>query len=80
MAQHASEQDRAEARRRVELLRVSILAEAPDVLSLVELVRREARQRRQTPVQRALPPAPTQTIPNDSRKESHHDSYRPRSV
>lgn len=80
MAEHASELDRAEARRRAELLRVSVLAEVPDVLSLVELVRREAQHGRQTAVQGALPPAPNQTILNDSRKEFQHDSYRPRSV
>jgi hypothetical protein len=72
MAQDASDLDRAEARRRAELLRVAVLAGVPDAPALIELVRREAQQGGQAVAQRALPPAPTQSIPDDSRKEAIH--------
>jgi hypothetical protein len=77
MAQDASEWDQAEARHRAELLRGSVLTELPAAPSLTELVRIEARQGgRGSPcvVQRALPPATAESIPDDSRKEVGHDA------
>jgi hypothetical protein len=62
----------AEAGRQAAVLRALVLAEAPDVPSLTELVRLDAARSvgaLRVPSRLALPAATAQRIPDDSRKE-----------
>jgi hypothetical protein len=64
----------AEAGRQAEVLRALVFAEAPEVPSLIELVRLDAARSAgalPVPSRLALPAATTQPIPDNSRKEPH---------